>query len=64
MRDTVERRSCVFERCFLAHGQSYGLRAQDGDLLDRLAARVPLGWHPSAVNSHEISTWYVLRRAR
>jgi hypothetical protein len=63
MRDTVERRSGVFERCFLAHGQSYGLRAQDADLLDRLIARVPLGWHPSAVNSHEIPAWYELRGA-
>ena len=53
----------AFERCFVAHGQSYGLRAQDGDLLDRLAARVPLGWHASAVTLPEISTWYLLRRA-
>jgi hypothetical protein len=62
MRDTVERRSCVFERCFLAHGRSYGLRARDADLLDWLVAKLPLGWHPSAVNSLEVSTWYVLRR--
>ena len=54
MGDTVERRSCGFERCFVAHGQSYGLRAQDADLLDRLATRVPLGWHASAVTSPEI----------
>ena len=53
----------AFERCFVAHGQSYGLRAQDGDLLDRLATRVPLGWHASAVALPEISTWYLLCRA-
>ena len=41
---SVDRRSCTFERCFVAHGQSYGLLAEDGDLLDRLASRVPLGW--------------------
>jgi hypothetical protein len=63
VEETVERSSCAFERSFVAYGQRYGLRAQDGDLLDRLAARVPLGWHASAVNSPEISTWYVLRRA-
>jgi len=51
------------ERCFVAHGQSYGLRAHDGDLLDRLATRVPLGWHASAVALPEISTWYLLCRA-
>ena len=60
---TVERGSVAFERGFVAYGQRYGLRAQDGDLLDRLATRVPLGWHASAVTSPEISTWYELRRA-
>jgi hypothetical protein len=53
----------AFERCFVAHGRGYGLRAQDGDLLDRLATRVPHGWHASAVAVPEISTWYLLRRA-
>ena len=55
--------SGAFERCYVAHGQRYGLRAQDGDLLDRLANRVPLGWQASAVTSPESSTWYVLCRA-
>ena len=58
-----EAANAAFERCYVAHGQSYGLRAQDGDLLDRLANRVPLGWHASTVTSPEISTWYTLRRA-
>ena len=53
----------MFERCFVAHGQRYGLRAQDGDLLDRLAARVPLGWYASEVTSPEVSMWYALRGA-
>jgi hypothetical protein len=51
------------ERCFLAHGRCYGLRAQDGELLDRLAERVPLGWLASAVTVPEPPTWYELRRA-
>ena len=59
----MEHGSCAFERCFVAFGQSYGLRANDGDLLDRLATRVPLGWQVSTVPSPEISTWYELRRA-
>ena len=59
----MERRSCAFERCFVAHGQSYGLRAQDAGLLDRLASRVPLGWQAPAGTSGEISLWYELRRA-
>ena len=52
----------AFERHFVAHGQSYGLRASDGDLLDLLAARVPLGWRPSPILSSDISEGYVLRR--
>src|SRR4051812_29629338 len=52
----------AFERLFVAHGQSYGLRAQDAGLLERLAARVPLGWHPSPVACSTTSTWYALRR--
>jgi len=52
----------AFERHFVAHGQSYGLQASDGDLLDLLAARVPLGWHPSPILSSDISEGYVLRR--
>ena len=59
----MERRLCAFEHCFVAHGQSYGLRAQDADLLDRLASRVSLGWQAPAVTLGEISPWYELRRA-
>ena len=53
----------VFERCFLAHGRGYGLRAQDGELLGRLAGRVPLGWHVSSVSSPDVSAWYVMSGA-
>jgi len=52
----------TFERCFVAYGRRYGLQAQDGELLDRLAARVPFGWHSSAVTVSEIAAWYGLRR--
>ena len=53
----------AFERCFVANGQGYGLRTQDRDLLDRLATRVPHGWHASAAALPGVSTWYLLRRA-
>ena len=52
----------IFERIFVAHGQSYGLRASDAELLERLAARVPLGWRATPVASSDISEGYVLRR--
>lgn len=50
----------MFERLFVAHGQGYGLRCQDAELLDLLAARVPLGWHPSPIASPGTCTWYLL----
>ena len=45
---------------FVAFGERYGLRADDAALLDRLIARLPLGWHRSSTEPSEVSTWYTL----